>query len=157
MYENCLHLLFHLLEEHDALDSENELHILALHFVFMPRIQRSLQEFQDAWNTHGLSSAQSSSPLQMWTSGMLRNRSLYTRVDEVFNVTNGHVEDDSDPEEESSSNLSIASSSNSNEDDDIDDVYRILRQIINPLDESLAYGVDLYANTLRIVLSHYSH
>ena len=52
----------YVLEDRGVLDPDNELHILALHFIFVPRIRRSLEAFRNAWNSHGLSSAQHSSP-----------------------------------------------------------------------------------------------
>ena len=149
VFENCLHLfynLFYLLEDNDVLDPENELHLLALHYIFLPRIQKSLQEFQKAWNTHGLSSAQHSSPLQLWTSGMLVNRSLYRSVDEIFDTV-----------DESSSDSPSETDESSSDDSESDlGIERILAQTINPLDESIVQGVDLYAEALRVVLSHYS-
>ena len=42
--------MFYYLEHHGLLDPINELHLWALHYVFIPRINRSLQEFLHEWN-----------------------------------------------------------------------------------------------------------
>lgn len=51
------------MEQTRILDSTNEAHIWALHYVFLGRIQQCANEFVQQWNHHPLSSAQSSSPL----------------------------------------------------------------------------------------------
>ncbi len=42
--------LFYHMENSGILDSSNEMHIFALHYVFLPRINRNLQMFQEAYN-----------------------------------------------------------------------------------------------------------
>ena len=46
--------LFYSLEKHRFLDPINELHLYALQYVYIPRINRSLQMFKDRWNSHKL-------------------------------------------------------------------------------------------------------
>ena len=67
---------FKLLESHGLLDRNNELHLFALHHVYQSRINRSLQEFVEHWNHHSLSSENNSSPLQLWTHGVLQHASM---------------------------------------------------------------------------------
>lgn len=64
-YLRMYYVVLYLMEDNDILDSENDLHLLALHYFFLPRLQRSLEAFRNAWNVHNLSSAQHSSPLQL--------------------------------------------------------------------------------------------
>eukprot|EP00794_Sanderia_malayensis_P002280 gene2280-2624_t len=60
------------MENANILDEHSELHLFALCFVFLPRINRSLQEFRSQLNYHGLSSAPSrKSPLALWHESML--------------------------------------------------------------------------------------
>eukprot|EP00794_Sanderia_malayensis_P016370 gene16370-18012_t len=61
--------IFKHMESIGILDSTNEMHLYALHFVFMPRIVRSLEEFHSQWNFRGIRTACSSSPLALWHSG----------------------------------------------------------------------------------------
>uniref|UniRef100_A0A3Q3GLT7 Integrase catalytic domain-containing protein n=1 Tax=Labrus bergylta TaxID=56723 RepID=A0A3Q3GLT7_9LABR len=63
--------LFLFMENVAILDSTDPVHILALHYVFLPRINRSVDEFVIQWNHHSLRTMESHSPLQLWTVGML--------------------------------------------------------------------------------------
>lgn len=64
--------LFLFMENAGILDSNNPLHITALHHVYLPRINRSVDEFVSQWNHHSLRTMESNSPLQLWTAGMLQ-------------------------------------------------------------------------------------
>ncbi len=141
-----------MLEDSGVLDPDNELHLLALHFVFLPRIRRSLESFQTAWNSHGLSSAQHSSPLQLWTTGMLMNRSLYRAVDEIFDYEDVQHRDPDQSEDDSDESENELESESS--DESTNEMLDILRQTIDPLHASDMQGVELYAEALRIVLEY---
>ncbi|CAC5388907.1 unnamed protein product [Mytilus coruscus] len=52
-------------------DLENEIHMWALHFVYQPRIQRSLNSFMEMWNSHKLSSERGKTPDQLFVQGAL--------------------------------------------------------------------------------------
>ena len=69
-------LSYHL-EQLGALDPLNELHVYALHYVFIPRIQKSLKEFNNGWNNHAVRTESHYSPHQLF----VRGRSLYKRQD----------------------------------------------------------------------------
>lgn len=45
--------VFQFLENSNALDSLDEVHLWALHYVYLPRINASLDEFKSQWNYHG--------------------------------------------------------------------------------------------------------
>ena len=64
--------LFYYLENQHILDPLNELHLFALHFVYLPRINRSIKLFQSAWNHHGIRTMHNASPHQLYTAGILR-------------------------------------------------------------------------------------
>jgi len=63
--------IFMYLEEHDILDRANKLDLYALHYVFLPIIQQSLNEFQEGWNHHQLSTEGNQTPYQLWMLGMM--------------------------------------------------------------------------------------
>ena len=66
---------FEQLERYGLLDSSNDVHLFALHFVYKERINRSLQEFIAHWNHHSLSTENNLSPLQLWSQGVLQQSS----------------------------------------------------------------------------------
>ena len=57
------------MEETNILDIDNDIHLFALQYIYIPRINASLNTFQDAWNNHPLSSVSGLSPNQLWISG----------------------------------------------------------------------------------------
>jgi hypothetical protein len=63
--------IFTFLEERMLLDALNEESLFALQFVFLPRINESLQEFKRQWNHHGLRTTGHQTPLALWQTHML--------------------------------------------------------------------------------------
>ena len=63
--------LFLFMEEIDILHRNNKYHLFALHIVYIPRIQRSLDEFREGWNHHPMSTEKNRSPYQQWLEGMM--------------------------------------------------------------------------------------
>ena len=83
--------IFARLEDRGVLDPLNELHLFALHFTYIPRINKCLEEFKNQWENHPLSSEGNRSPLQLFTSGMLENeQSSYAGVASVFDSDSAH-------------------------------------------------------------------
>ena len=74
--------IFLYLESH--LDVGNELHIYALHIVYLPRINNALTEFLHGWNHHSVSTEHNRSPRQLWFQGMMHGiNQNYTTVEEL--------------------------------------------------------------------------
>ena len=61
---------FNALEAEGVLDPINEVDIFCLHFVFLPRLNKSLADFQGSWNCHPLSTEGNMSPLQLFVEGL---------------------------------------------------------------------------------------
>lgn len=59
------------LEAEEALNPDNEVDIFCLHVVFLPRVNKSLTEFQGSWNNHPLSTEGNMSPLQLCVLGLV--------------------------------------------------------------------------------------
>ena len=64
--------IFHHMEDLQILDPVNELHLFCLHYIFIPRINRQLDEWKEAWLLHSVSSENGATPFQLWTSGLLQ-------------------------------------------------------------------------------------
>ena len=74
VYEGVLgfyYTLFSHLESVNMLDPNNAQHLICLHSVYIPRINRYLQEWQEAWLKHHMRTEHNLSPEQLWTSGLL--------------------------------------------------------------------------------------
>ena len=65
--------LFYALEDSGNLNIEDPTNMFALHFVFLPRLNKALHEYQKMFNHHGIRTANSWSPHQMWLNGMLHD------------------------------------------------------------------------------------
>ena len=63
--------LFNFMDYTGILDAHDERDLFALHYVYKPAIQASLDEFISQWNHHGLCTMRSVSPLALWYSEMV--------------------------------------------------------------------------------------
>ncbi|XP_052394883.1 uncharacterized protein LOC127942919 [Carassius gibelio] len=87
---NVYYNLFHFLEAESILDIDNEMHIWALHFVYVPRINRRLSAFTQQWNNHGLRTEQHQTPMQIFVRGCLEQQGQRTTaMEEIFGRTAG--------------------------------------------------------------------
>ncbi|CAH3195554.1 unnamed protein product, partial [Porites evermanni] len=71
-FPGCVHVFYHLfyeMEQCGILDPSNELHLFALQFAYVPRINRNLQIFADGHNRAPISTEHGKSPWQLWISG----------------------------------------------------------------------------------------
>ena len=66
--------LFYFLEHHGLLSPLNEIHLFSLRYVYLPRINRALETFQDSWNSHGIHTLHNQTPHQLFVAGALRLR-----------------------------------------------------------------------------------
>ncbi|XP_030580597.1 uncharacterized protein LOC115776936 [Archocentrus centrarchus] len=55
------------LETEGLLHTDNEVHLYALHWAFLPQLNRHLQFFKDGWNNHKLRTEGNQSPLLLWS------------------------------------------------------------------------------------------
>ena len=63
--------LFYFLEEQTLLDPLDEKNLFALHYIFIPRINKALSHFVNGWNHHPIRTAHNRSPYQIFTAGIL--------------------------------------------------------------------------------------
>ena len=77
--------LFYHMESCGILEPANELHLFALHYVFLPRINRNLQMFQEAYNRSPLGTERGCSATQLWIRGILAMAHSQRRVALEFN------------------------------------------------------------------------
>lgn len=90
VFQGCLflyHQLFSHLEDVGLLDPCSDMHLCALHYVYVPRLQRSLDNFRTAYIHHPLSSCHNFTPAQLFYTGL--SASLETNhhaADQLFTV-----------------------------------------------------------------------
>lgn len=74
VFFGCTHTfytLFSWMEDCGILDPSNEVHLLALHYVFLPRLNKQLSQFVSAHSRAPVSTEHNKSPEQLWISGLL--------------------------------------------------------------------------------------
>lgn len=152
LFCGCLHLyynLFYAMEHCGMLDPSNELHLFSLHFVYLPRINQTLQLFAQGHNRAPISTERGKSPLQLWISGSVSasNRGIddfwiqgeHYGVDWDGPAPDGNLDDATAVEVPNTRNpLQPAQ-------------YSSLTNIINPLRNSDEYGIDIYLETLTFI------
>ena len=144
--------LFYFMEHHGILDHLNEYHLWALHYVFIPRINRALCEFVNSWNNHPIRTAGHKSPQQLFTAGaLLLQHSQLIALDFFDNVDEDYGTDPDGPipAEEEETGVSVPQTSLTFSDSGM----AILQQNIDPFDATENYGMDLYEQTLQYITS----
>ena len=143
--------LFYHLEQQGLLEALNEIHLYALHYVYLPRINESLKQFQEGWNNHGIRTAHHLSPKQLFVQGSLRLRTsglvamdFFDRVGDHYGVS---VEDPIALDEVESVTVPQGRFSLPA------DEFSQLQSTVNPLRESDNYGMDIYASTIEFLRS----
>ena len=142
--------LFYYLEHNDLLDPIDEVHLFAIHYIFLPRINKSLGLFQEAWNFHGLRTERGKTPSQLFIGGALNLRhsgltalDLFEPVAEDYGVVeDGGAPDDID-------GVSVPRVAITLTEDQLSE----LCETVNPLDESSDYGISLYIQTVQVLRS----
>ncbi|XP_061582483.1 uncharacterized protein LOC133447738 [Cololabis saira] len=139
VYYNILHSL----EDGHFLDISDVLNLFCCHYVFLPRIQASLDVFSDAWNNHPIRTEQNLTPNQLWQVG----QALHPVVDpdpEVIPITEIQWED-SGYTNEPRPGVTIPEL-----DSPLSELETMAMQDnIDPLQQSDCFGADIYINTLQ--------
>ena len=77
--------IFYHQEDQGNLDPSNDTDLFCLQYVFLPRINRALEEFRLGWNFHSLRTEGNLSPYQMWISSVVLDRfASYTGVRDIL-------------------------------------------------------------------------
>ncbi|KAL0973697.1 hypothetical protein UPYG_G00209760 [Umbra pygmaea] len=142
---NNYYAAFRYLEEIGALDPLQEVHLICLHYVMLPRLNWHLELFQRTWDRHRLSSEGNRSPQQLWIAGQLLGPQPSP---EQIDVSSWGIDWEGpvgtpDPNEtltvpEAPSNLQ-------------DEILSQLRETTDPFLTSEVFGVDIYITALHIV------
>ena len=141
--------LFYFLETQSLLDPLNEVHLFALSYIYLPRINRALNVFTEGWNHHRIRTAHNRSPHQLFVSGMLQLHSSGNTASDLFSaVDNSYGIDFSDDISLSEENSVVVPQSQLAIPDAI---IQNLRDQIDPLGNSDNYGIELYEQTIGFI------
>ena len=135
--------IFKFLENQELLDANNELHLLALHYIYLPRISASLTEFRHQWNYHGLRTAGHQSPIGLWHTGMLNTMDYFTDDPSALGIDFNEAVTDIDTD----NNVVVPEA----EVQLSDDQFEQLQHAFRPFDDDGNNGVHLYLDACQII------
>jgi hypothetical protein len=131
--------LFYYMEDIGKLNPLSEVDLFCLHFVYIPRISRALENFRNGWNNHAVTTEHSMTPVQLFSSSVISNgyAATYQQRSQVSNndsqTLTGFVE------------VPTTNSPLTQAQEDL------LKSIIDPLQESSNYGIELYDQVVQFV------
>ena len=137
------------MEQNDILDPIDEKHLFALHYVFVCRINRSLRQFKEAWNSHGLHTERGQTPNQLFTAGLLRLRySGLTAVDVFESVSEEYGQfEEGGSNVDDNEGVSVPQLSFSATPIQLSQI----QETVNPLSDDDEYGLSLYRRVLEML------
>jgi len=139
--------IFMYLEDRCGLDINNNVYMFCLHYVFLPRINQSLEQWKRSWNHHKIRTEDSYSPLQLYTKGMIECG--YRGMEDENVDPNEYGIDWEGPQPEDNENSVF-----------VDEPRNILTQpqksllqsLVDPLQQDNdGHGINVYNQTARIV------
>lgn len=80
-------LFYYNIQNQGLLNPMNEIHLYALHHVYLHQINMSLTQFRKGWNSHGIRTEHCQSPQLIFTGGALQ-----LRIDEDKSESDGESE-----------------------------------------------------------------
>ena len=129
--------LFYYLEDCEKLNPMSEVDLYCLHFVYIPRISKALEAFRNGWNNHAITTENSMTPVQLFTSGVL---------------SHGPYQQSQIPHEENTVTVALGVDIPSTTSPLTSDQEDLLCSIVNPLEESTNYGIELYDQVKQFVI-----
>ena len=138
--------IFTYLESFGLLDPLNELHLFALHYVYQPRINRSIEEFVLQWNHPGLSSERCQTPLQLMIEGLYN---CLPDLSDTETVSDDYGVDDLAPmpELQTDNNIQVPGS----EIELSPSQHDTLALAVNPLSDDQNSGVNAYLQAVGVI------
>jgi hypothetical protein len=138
------------MEMSGILNPEYSVHLFALHLVYLPRINRALQEYKEAFNHHAVRTENNWSPYQMWLNGMMheRNPLAHSQLDDNPNDLEYYGYDPQGPSPlEDNGGVVLPEVALAND----EEIQSFVLANVNPLSPSNDMGVDIYMNALQLV------
>ena len=91
LFEDMIYIYYHLfyhLEDSGQLESSNPHNIFAIHYVYVPQINRHLESLRQGYLQHRIRTAGNKSPMQLYILGLLQYRSSHhVAIDNLYKPT----------------------------------------------------------------------
>jgi hypothetical protein len=140
--------IFMYLEDRHGLDINNDIYLFCLHFVFLPRINRSLTQWKTSWNHHKIRTEKHQTPVQLYTRGMIES-GFRGMEDEIVDPNDYGIDWEGPiPADDNDNTVFVDDPRNILTDQE----FNVLRSLIDPLElDYNGYGVNVYLKTTQIV------
>ena len=138
--------IFYQLEDKGSLNPLNEVDLFCLHYVFLPRINKTLQEFIECWNNHNLSSEHNLTPNQLFIRGAIQQNMLPSTPQMLHSSGNSSDQQQLDVEEEVAVPRMHFKP--------CDDLLSLLSTQIDPLQPTDGFAYNLYDLAVQVVGTH---
>ena len=89
VFSGCVsyfYFLFRTMEAEQQLNSDSIVDLLALHYIFLPRVQAQLDAFREGWCQHRLRTEHNYTTHQLWIMGMKDTQRRGEEVDRAEEV-----------------------------------------------------------------------
>ena len=143
--------IFYAMEDAGILNTTNAHNMLALHIVFLPRINMALYEFLEAFNNHKVRTMQNWSPYQVWVNNMTNpeNPMLTNQPDEMPENAEfyGYDPNGPNPFENSDNAVVVPPLDILN----VADIQSQVLAVIDPLAPSHEMGIDIYEEVVNLI------
>lgn len=151
---SSFYTVFNFMENEGILDLSNDMDVFCLHYVFLLRLNRTLEEFRLGWNHHGVSTESNQSPYQIWIAGVLRDDYRgYTAVQDirspdltVYGVEAGSLAMGA-PDNDANNIVTLLEPNCPLNDEQLQN----LTGQIDPLSNSSNFGIDIYLRAINCV------
>lgn len=142
------------MEQTGLLDVENPIHMFTLQYVYLRRTNCALSEWMVSFNDHPVQTEHNWSTNQMWWNGMMKPcnpLAIDSLDDDPEDLTfYGEDPEGQTPLEESDNNAEVFPAQLSNINND--ELATHISNSIDPLQESSSFGIDIYTESLQIVV-----
>lgn len=136
------------------IDFDSDAGLYALHYVFVPIINRALKQFQGAYNNHSLRTEHNWTPLMIWTNGILSSEHAdETGVKDFYDISNKDMNMEFygvDPDGPESNEFDLSDVIVPQTDLNLNQQQKNLISLIDPLQSVNNYGIELYQRVREI-------
>ena len=132
--------IFFFMENTGIADRYNPIHIIAMRTVFLPRINRSLAEFSNQWNNHGLRTEGNRSPNMLWLQGMM-NENLQRENCDIHSID----EDGPVPDIQTSNDVQVPLLPLTLSEEET----AALLEVVDPLEDDGNHGVNAFISVVE--------
>ena len=136
--------LFYFLESQLLLDPLNDIHLFALHYVYLPRINHSLQVFTQGWNCHGIRTMNERNPMETFLMDKMHSQEEEELSHpDIYGIDlEGPI-----PELQNEDSVVIPETNVTITQEETE----LLQYLVNPLTESDNYGIELYERVVAFL------